>query len=214
MKKLLFVVYALAAISLLAPSAGFAQDWENRIGIYTTPDPVDGRADVFAPTANFPFNVYFVLTSPTFDDGSPVDQVDAFEFRVTIGPATSGIFKLSQTLWPSSLNIGTDSNPFNAEYAVGGAIPQPVANGAVLLMTWNLMVTNTSVPYYFYLNPTSAPAFPGFLAFNYPAIGINNSVLVPCTPSSGDGVTPVFALGNLTIPTEYDTFGGVKALFR
>jgi len=214
MKKLLFVVYALAAISLLAPSAGFAQDWENRIGIYTTPDPVDGAAEILTPIQNVPFNVYFVLTSPTFDDGSPVDQIDAFEFTVTIGPGTSGIFKLSQTLWPSSLNIGADGNPFNAEFAVGGAIPQPVVNGALVLVTWNLMVTNVSAPYYFYLNPTSKPAIAGSMAVNYPAIGVNNAVLIACTASSGDGVTPVFALGDVAIATEYDTFGGVKALFR
>lgn len=211
MKKLLFAVYALAAISLLAPSAGFAQDFVNRIGIYTT--DTAGAAFINPAPLGTPFNIYFVVTNPKLDAGAgaAVTAIDAFEFIVTINGPANLLFKLSQTLLPNSLNVGQDGNPYNAEYAVGAAAPVPVTGGQRVLMSWNVLLSSPG-PFLFYLNPTTAPAIPGKMAIE--AVIGSEVQLVPCMPSSGAFANPVFALGSTVVPVESASFGGVKALFR
>ena len=107
MKKLLFAVCALAAISLLAPSAGFANTpdpavWNNRIGFYTTATADGVSLPSMAPFTGF--NVYMVLCNPTAEDGSSA-AVDAYECTVTVtGPAAAVVLRLSVTVtryWPS-----------------------------------------------------------------------------------------------------------------
>lgn len=210
MKKLLFAVCALAAISLLAPSAGFAQEFVNRIGIYTTNT---AGAAFITPTPSIPFNIYFILTNPILDDGlgAPVTSLNAFELKVTIDGPPGVLFKLSQTLLPNAINVANDGNPYSAEYAVGAAAPVPVVGAQCVLMSWNVLTSNAG-PFYFYLNPTSAPGVPGKMAINA-KVGAN-VVLVGCTPSSGAFASPAFALGDVTVPVESASFGGVKALFR
>ena len=209
MKKLLFAVCALAAISLLAPNAGFAQEWKNRIGIYTTATATD---DHFATNPVGQFNIYFLLTSPQMDDGTPITQLDAFEFKVTITGTPGMFFKLAQTLPPNSLNVGQDSDAYAAEYAVGAASPFPVTGGIAQLMSWNCMVVGGG-PFSFFLNQTSAPSLPGHLAISIPLEG-GSAQLVACEPSSGDFASSVFGIGSDPTGVENETFGSVKALFR
>ncbi len=210
MKKLLFAVCALAAISLLAPNAGFAQEWQNRIGIYTS---ATADAATYATTPVGQFSLYFVLNYPKLADGTDVTQLDAFEFVVTITGTAGTFFKLAQTLPPNALNVGVDSDPFNANYAVGAASPFPVTNHMATLMTWNCMALGAG-PYSFFLHQTTAPAIPGHMAINVPLEG-GNVELVACDPSSGDYAEAVFTIGT-TPPNavENETFGAVKALFR
>ena len=208
MKKLLFAVCALVAISMLAPSAGFAQ-WENRIGIYTDANATDDH--IASQATGVPFNIYFVLTSPKNADGSDIAQLDAFEFRVTVNGTAGTLFKLGQTLPTGSINVGADTDPFNAEYAVGIATPVPVTGGLCSLLTWNCM-TLTGGTYQFFLNPTSVPSVAGKMAINTYVEG--NATLVGCMPSSDDFANPVFAVNGDVVAIENDSFGGVKALFR
>ena len=206
MKKLLFAVCALAAISMLAPSDGFAQ-FENRIGLYTTDTATAAYLDTQAPFA--PFNVYLLAINPRNSDGSAATFVDAFECRLTVtGPA---YFSLSQTLPPNSLDV--DADPLG--FAVGMAAPAAVTNGIVVLMTWNVMLqapVDAANVWRVFLGPATAPSVPGgFMALNVPNSPV---LLVPQSPSSGANDVAVFAIGEPTVATETSAFGAVKALFR
>jgi hypothetical protein len=213
MKKLLFAVCALAAISMLTPSAGFAQ-FENRIGLYTTQTADAAHLNTlgtFTPT-----NLYLLAINPRNSDGSAATFVDAFECTMSVtGPAYLG---LSQTLPTGALDVDSATLGF----AVGFATPSAVTNGIVLLMTWNIMLTgaidDTGCPdncvnhMKVYLGPASIPSVPGgFMAINVPN---SPELLVPCSPSSGANNVPVFAIGEGTVATETSAFGAVKALFR
>lgn len=208
MKKLLFAVCALAAISLLAPDAGYAQ-WENRIGIYTSATAADdhiGTTPVGVPT-----NIYFVVSSPRFGDGSPVPTIDAFEFRVLLdGPAASS-FRLGEVLPSGAINVGDQSNHYNAQYVVGLAAPVSVVDDYVSVMTWNVMFLAAG-PWYFRLGLTDNPSVTDHMAINY--TDANGATLIGCLPSSGDFASAVFAVGDDVVGVESSTFGGVKALFR
>lgn len=211
MKKLLFAVCALAAISLLAPSAGFAQ-WENRIGMYTTADAAG--ASIPAPVPLFtPTTIYFVVSNPRLPDGSPMPTVDAFELKVTVVPA-AGWFKLSETKPGGAIDVGVvDTGAGTYEYIAGWPAPLPVVNGMVKVMEWSVMFQNTG-PFEFFFGPISSttPSVPGMLAVNH-TTG-EGAVLVGCTSSSGTTTDAVFAAGSTVIATENQSFGAVKALFR
>ena len=208
MKKLLFAVCALAAISLLAPDAGYAQ-WENRIGIYTTATAGDDH--VGTTPVGVPMNIYFVASSPKFEDGSPVPFVDAFEFRVLLdGPAGSS-FRLAETMPPGTINVGNNADHYNSEYVAGFPTPITVTGGYASLMSWNMMFLSAG-PWYFRLGLTNIPSVAGLIALNY--TDESGATLIGCLPSSGDFDLPVFAVGDDVVAIENSTFGGVKALFR
>ena len=211
MKKLLFAVCALAAISLLAPSAGFAQ-WENRIGIYTAADANDGATRAYVPMGGYTqfvaFNIYLVLTSPVLN-GAPVTVMDGFECTIAVNPGT-GLLNLGDTYPVNAVDI--DGSSWG--YATGYASPLSVANGQVLLATINVMVTGTG-PFYLNLNPATVPSVPSLMAITIPD-GSGGATLVGCLPSSGafGDADPDFAVGDVTTPVETESFGAVKALFR
>lgn len=207
MKKLLFAVCALAAISLLAPSAGFA--FENRIGIYTT--ATADAAYINPITASVPTNIYFVVINPLFPDTTPMTNIDAFEFKVTITGTPGTLFRLAETMATGAINVGVASDPYNSEYVVGLPTPLPVTSGKVSVLSWTVMPLTTG-PYHFFLNPTTIPSVAGLMAINNTTAG--NATLVGCTPSSGAFASEVFTLGATNTPVVNDTFGGVKALFR
>jgi hypothetical protein len=211
MKKLLFAVCALAAISLLAPSAGFATPdpgvWNNRIGFYTT--ATADAASLPSMAATTPFNVYMVVCNPTGADGLPA-AVDAFECSVSVtGPS---YFRLTETLGGTgALDVDSATNG----YAVGFAAPIPPTNGFCLLVTWNCMLmapASSGSPWNMYMGPASIPSVPGgYMAVNVPS---SDPMLQSCLPSSGDFAQAVFSIGETVVPDEDVTFGAVKALFR
>ncbi len=211
MKKLLFAVCALAAISLLAPNAGFAQAWENRIGMYSAPNAFDAATHAYAsPALATPTSIYLVLTSPMLN-GAPVATIDGFECTMTWTPNETGLFYLSNVFPVSAIDIDGQ----NWGYAVGFASPLTVTNNQVLLATITVMLTSPGATYDMFLHPAVTPGLPGVMAANVPD-GLGGATLIPCTPSSGsfdDGAAD-FSLGGTTVGIETSTFGGVKALFR
>ncbi len=211
MKKLLFVVSALAAFSLLAPSSGFAQ-WENRIGIYTTATPPESGGTSMELAASTPTFVYFVLTNPV-NGGSPVNNVEAFEFKVAYNPSAT-FFKLAETFNGEALNVGTAP-----EYVVGFSTPIAVNSGApryVMLMTWQVMLL-APTQHDMFIELPSIQSLAGSLAYQ-DADALSGDLLVAATPSSGDYAAKVFSFnpapGEEPIATENESFGNVKALFR
>ncbi len=211
MKKLLFAVCALAAISLLAPSAGFADAWQNRIGIYTS--DTAAAANIATTPLFTPTNIYFVVSNPMLPDNSgPLPTVNAFEFKVSIVPDT-GFFVLSQTKPAYTIDVG-GGNTANGvyDYAAGWPAALPIVNGMVKVMEWSIMF-QTAGPFNFYLNPSNVPSHPGYMAVNYTDPS-ETAFLSDCMPSSGAFNSPVFTVGGTNTPVVNDTFGGVKALFR
>lgn len=213
MKKLLFAVCALAAISLLAPDAGYAQ-WENRIGMYTSDTAAAANVDV--TPIGIPVSVYFVVSNPRYPDGSgPLPAVDAFGFKVSIVP-DSGFFVLSQNKPTGTVDVGTGAVGGTYDYNAGWPAALPVVNGMVKVMDWQMMFLSAG-PFRFYMGPPDVAAFPGFMAVNY-TDGDENPFLTACLPSSGDVSDPVFVMGGVFDPdpigVDASSFGNVKALFR
>lgn len=215
MKKLLFAVSALAALSLLAPSAGFAQTAYNQLGIYTDQAGIPDSANTVA-TVNVPFNAYLVLTNPwnhSFGPiGGEVEQaitaVDGFEVRLDF-PESASWFMLSENFPANEINVGQGN-----DYVVGFATSVPVTDNAVVLVTWQFMVLAAS-EFNTYMNLTTFPSVAGTLAIVDADDTDQPSNLVSVYPSTNDFDTPVFSVnGTAAVATENESWGGVKALFK
>lgn len=208
MKKLLFAVCALAAISMLAPSAGFAQ-WENRIGIYSAADAnaATTHAYIESPALFTPTNIYWVISNPMMN-GTPVTQFDGYELTASWSP--SAPTHLGDVFPSSALDVDGAS----WGYAVGFATPLTVTNGQTLLCTTSVMLLSAGTLQAF-LHPATVPSLADVMAITVPD-GMGGATLVACSPSSGDfdDADADFALGAQTVGVEYETFGAVKSLFR
>ena len=175
MKKLLFAVSALAALSLLASSVGFATTAPNQLGIYTEQTGFTSNIDGIG--AGEQFNAYLVLTNPInedFDDtglSEPITAIDGFECAV-IMPEGLNFLPLQAIFPPQALNIGTAP-----DYVVGFASPVPVVDNAVTLITW-LFANIDGGEYNIYLGPTSVPRLPGLMSI----VDTNDSDSVPSQP--------------------------------
>jgi hypothetical protein len=73
-----------------------------------------------------------------------------------------------------------------------------------------MMMLDNSAPYYFYLAPASPASISGRLCYLNGA----NTVQVAASGSQDSYANPVFAIGDVTVATESESFGAVKALFR
>jgi len=209
MKKLLFAVSALAALSLLAPSAGFAQfhDYDNVVGIFA--DEAATLTEFNGP-ASVPFFVYVVLLRPSTLDGTAYPDINAFEMTVTSSDET--IFVLSQNLPAGSVNVGDNASIVGGlEYIVGLSTAAPVVDQRVVLFSLQ-MFSLTGNAFQLFVGPTSKPGIAGEMAFQSVS-----PLLVPMYAASGgpgDGAGPVFGYNTSVVATEDATWGGVKALYR
>ena len=208
MKKLLFAVSALAALSLLAPSTGFAQHmYDNQLGLYLSPD---GMGATGTDQRNAPVNVYMVLTRPASNDGTPFSGITAFDCQLNFNPV-GGIFMTGENLNGEGFNIG-DTSQIGAgflEFIVGFAAEVPAeADGSVLLATLQFINSNLD-QINITLSPASIPSIPGTIAF-LPG----DPPLVEMFPSSGSWAAPIFSFGGEATAIEEESFGSVKALYR
>lgn len=220
MKKLLLVTFALAAISLLAPSTGVAQTaegpdgWYNHIGIYTTQTAnAEDTAYTGAPGANI--TAYVVISNPRNynlgNPGSGVEQdiavIGGYEFKLII-PAN--VFLLSAALPPLTTNFSSSPN-----FLCGTNLP--VTNGKATCLTLTLGEF-AGVESLIYLSPHDAagggvPSVPGLMAIT----DYNDDFrLVGAYPASGSFEAPVFGLWPTEIPTptEDASWGELKSLYR
>jgi len=220
MKKLLFAVSALAALSLLAPSTGFAQVTENVIGIYTneTGDLTDQETAVnFTGTGQF--TAYLVLNNPVNQAwmGSnpptvrPMDSVSGFECNIAT-PTDAQFFTLAADLPGGGLNVGQEPG----DWIVGFSTPAPVTEDkSVVLITFTFMTLDT-VAKTIFLGPTIQPSFPGEDVMAIVDGSLVDDNLQRAYPITGDFDLPVFGINTdpPTTPIESESWGGVKALFR
>lgn len=210
---MLFAVSALAALSLIAPSAGFAQGAYNQLGLYLDQAGDPNTAEYTGIGSQF--TAYLVLTNPVneaYNDGQgtppyerPMDLVSGFELQIVF-PTGATFFKLSQAYNGQGLNIGTEP-----DFIVGYSTPVPVTDGAVWLMSFTMLPLDGN-PREIFFGTSSVPSLPGVMAV---ADGsIENDNLQAVYPSSGDLSLPVFGVNTGVVATEAESWGSVKSLFR
>lgn len=203
MKKLLIAVLALAALSLLAPSSGFAQDdFVNRMGIYVVDNGIYvPTTDVAAPYTTV--SAYLVLVNPE-QDGTPIEGVGGFECTV------SGEGTYIVTAWnfsnPQALNVATAPS-----FSVGFGSPSAVTDGFCELIQMDVLYsTLDGSPVYLFLNPFEPASIEGYMAI----INSGSEDLVAISPSSGDFAEAVFAINGEVVATEDSTLDMIKTMYR
>ncbi len=203
MMKLLFAVVAL---SMLAPFAGIAEPTHpNEIGLYTEPN---GYGETGTYVVNAPVTVYLVLTKPE-DNNGPLWGIRAFECQLNFTPA-GNMFLLGDALAAPGLNIGDTAN-FDLgylEYIVGFSDSVPVINHAVVLITFSFL-NLYSGPVEVTMGPASNPIIPGQMALFTPI-----QTWEVMYPISGAVDAPVFIFNGQAVAVENDSFGSVKAMYR
>jgi hypothetical protein len=207
MKKLLFAVSALAALSLLAPSSGFAQHvYYNQIGLYMD---ANGFGATGTNDVNTPVDVFLVLTRPA--EGEVIfPGVKAFECQVNFSPAGQ-MFKLGDALIAEGLNIGDTANIGLGylEYIVGFSdVVALQPDESIALITFTFMNMNPGVVDVT-LGPPSVASIPGEMAFlpEVPLLQVMYS-------AAGTPDGSVFTFNGSAVAVENESFGSVKALFR
>jgi hypothetical protein len=207
MKKLIYVLSALAALSLVAPSAGFAQAY-NQIGVY-----LDDEATVYnhtmAGTGQLELKVIVThaYNQNTVPAGVPVTQIAGFEAGLLF-EGTAGIFRAAVTYPTSAVNVGNDNN-----LLVGYDTPLLVSGDATLLCSLPLFTTSVGTMTV-KMTPASPASIAGLMAIADKTV--DPQELVPMYPSSGDFDMPVFALnieGGI-VDTEDTSFDNIKAMYR
>lgn len=211
MKKLLFAVSALAALSLLAPSTGFAQhetSSNNQVGLFTNPDGT-GATSTNQIGAAVP--VYLVLINPTdeFNAEAPYGTINAFE--CTLNFTGGSLFKLADTLPATAVNVGdnSDINQGFLEYIVGLGTSKDVVAGSVTLISFQFMAISpdrTDIS----LSMTSAPSIPGVMAYQ----SVSGQLRRMYNAAGSEGAINFTFNAAGPVAVENESFGSVKALFR
>lgn len=212
MKKLLFAVSALAALSLLAPSTGFAQhesSANNQLGLFLNSDGTGGTGTA---EIGVPVSVYLVFINPTDVENAeePYLTIGAFECMLNFTGGT--LFKLADTLPPTSVNVGDngDINQGYLEYIVGLGTPMSVVAGSATLISFQFMATSPALTE-ITLTMTTAPSIPGVMAFE----SVEGELRQMNNASGTEGgLNFTFNLDPGPIAIENQSFGTVKALFR
>jgi hypothetical protein len=201
MKKLLFAVSALAALSLLAPSSGLAQPYYNQLGLYLDEaGTITGAQDA---VANQQFLVHVIISNPrNLETGTDLTSIKAVEWGVV---PPSNVFILALNFPSEVLNVGTMTNAI-----VGyGLNPVPVTSGIAVLATYQILFLGVAET--FYLTPTTPASIPGLMAI----VDVTDT-LIGVYPASGSFDNPVFGINNGANPvaTDMKTMDAVKALYR
>ncbi|MCK9996179.1 MAG: hypothetical protein KAH56_07860 [Candidatus Krumholzibacteria bacterium] len=209
MKKLIFAVCALVALSPLCIGTGHSEPTHpNEIGLYMNEDGT-GATGTF--DLGIPIYAYLVLTKPadTANNDTPYATINAFECRLTFS-SSEGLFKLGDQLPPTSINIGDQSSISQGflEYIVGIANDVPVTDESVVLIEFVfLAVVDLSIEVT--IGPTSKPSRPGVMVFQS-----ESGHLVPMYPVSGSYDDPIFIFNGEAVDVVKESFGSVKALYR
>jgi len=200
MKKLLFAVSALAALSLIAPSTGFAQA-TNTLGIYVDEAGTLNSGDV----TNFvPVDIYMVLHGPMTPGMTAVNNIGGVEFKITAVGATVLTFTYPVNVVDISDALGNHAAGFGEALPVG-------ANGATVVCTLNVLPTNATGAAVFTLAPNDLASIPGAMA--YLDWDVTSDNIYACLPPYESFDYDVCVL-NGTVATEETTMDGIKALYR
>lgn len=197
--------HVLAAITLISAALIPVCSWAlfefnpDSMGIY-----FDQQANTneMHPAPFTPFNMYFMLTLPT----GPVYGV---EFQYRTYPNGASMMRLSRNTALPELVSGGDTDLGSGWYRLAGATPMPPST-AMVLVTWNCMLTNNTYDLWFYLRGLAQPSLPG----NLPVIDGGAAGLRYAGVFVGGPDLPVATTGHYPVLEETSSFGSVKSLFR
>lgn len=207
MKKLLFALSALAALTLLAPAPGSAYD--NILGIMFT-DPAAYSVDnplvsYTTGTAVGLVQAYVVLINPS------VGAVYGYEMGFTTGGGAHLVVSY-QSAGPNPIDVGGGLG----NHIVGFAGPMAITpGGATLLGTINVFYQDVT-PVTITLAGTSPSSLLGEWA-GYPAIlGPSDLIVIGGTSTAFGEVTGVInsADGSEIVATDEVSWDSVKSLYR
>ena len=139
-----------------------------------------------SPTYGTIFNLRVVLMNPV------AAAIDGFEFTLDVPNNGGTLLKLSETLPPYSINIGSTAT-FPAEYVVGCGSPVPASGGQIVLVSLQMMSLQSTQQRDIFISPTSVPSIPGNVAYNRPLDG-GGAELRVMNPVSGEFGEPVARL--------------------
>ena len=199
MKKLLFAVTALAALSLLAPSTGFAQGAHNQLGVYT--DDAMTATNLNAALYSQPV-VYFVVSNPYSAAMAPIPSITGVEFKIVFDESLLTQMSLEWTS-DSVIDIGTAGS-----HIAGFGSPLPVVDSTLTVCAVTFLIMSGD-PNYIHL----APADPASIA-DVMVLLDGDEVLSPLWPSSGNFADPVFAFNGTAVATTSVELDHIKALYR
>jgi len=211
MKKLLFTVSAIAALSLLlVPSSSIAEPTHpNEVGLYTTPDGY-GETGIYG--LGILLDVYLVLTKPTYTaTGTPLSTINIFQCQLNFNPI-GNLYRMAAVFPAEFIDCG--GNQFidlgYLEYGICFNNDIPVINESVVLITFTFMHIAPGV-IEVTLGPTSnvPHEIPGQMAFQW----VEGQFEV-MHPISGSHDAPVFLFEGEAVEVENESFGSVKALYR
>lgn len=200
MKKLLFAVSALAALSLLAPSTGLAQA-TNHMSLFADEA---GTLNSATMTAFTTIDLYLVIMNPyNVDLEQPIGFLGGVEFAI---PAPTNALILSFA-WPVDVtDVGTGTS-----HIVGFGQPLQVFDGMATVCTIQVLYNSpTSDPGYLTLAPAEPASNPGFMAVLDNA---DEGNIISVLPPWDNFDYNVFAI-NDEVATEPATMDGIKALYR
>ncbi len=208
MKKLFFAVFALAALSLIAPSTGFAQGAHNQLGWYAD---ADMGAVYIDSSAYQTVEVFMIVTNPYNEsEGRPMVSIGGVEFGFTL--PTHNVLS---TTW-SNPDSALDVAGVPSDHIVGWGVPVPVVGNAVQIGTKSVLLMDASTTFVNLSVVTTPPSIPGNLALLDADPGSGDG-LQALYPSSGDLANPIFGFNTgegVIVATESTTFDGLKALYR
>jgi len=206
MKKLLFVLSAFAALSLLAQDTDFALAADNQIGVYSEAAAGPGTQN-FTVGASEQFQAYAVLTSPVNALDEAVPDVEAAEFMITFSNG-GNVFKLAEILPTGAINVGDSTNPaLGLDYTYGSPTPVPVVGGAVTLVEFTFLLLTADENLVYVVESRK-----GNIQYQQGGAGTTR---IQAYPSSGDTAAPVASFnGTGVTPVEAQSWGGLKALYR
>ncbi len=201
MKKLLFAVSALAALSLLAPTTGIAGAY-NQLGFYTDGEMTASSATAAAYTT---VEIYLVISNPWNEvEDRAIASISGVE--VTFSIPDNGLDQA--TIWTNG--TGTDFGDAINGHFVGWGTPVPVADEMCHLATKTIFLMNVN-PFVAHVAPhTLNPSIPGHMAI----LDFDGSTIQKVYPSSGSYDDPVFGFNTTVVATEETSFDGLKALYR
>lgn len=187
----------LLFVAMMAPVALAGLDpTPDSFGVYfdTAGNTNCVTAGAFQPTA-----AYLVLMNPS----APTDG-----FECSVSRTGVSHFVLSTTYNPicgPDAGSGLAANDYVCACPSDFPIP---ANGAVVLVTWSIMLQAPS-ELLFYIGPCSIPSLPGGLP-----VLTGDGVLRLGAVASGHVDAPVAAINHCWIGEEVNAYGAVKGLFR
>ncbi len=203
-------IILLAVTSLLLTPATSIAWGENNIGLYTSPTPdsywwMEAHLPADGPGL---YDIHLICLRPiNAHTGGAIETIGGFELNIQL---PEGWFFNGVTLPPNVLDFNSASHAFYcaglipvtrygydwvaqlATVTIGTFLEQPPAAGI-------------------HIEPYHAPSLPGQMAITD---ADDEFSISPAYPSSGDYAWPVLGINYIVVPTEGESWGNVKALFR